>query len=184
MRSPIAGRLEDYLVDRIEAFHTTHATHPLLHHVFREALTQWFQGEAPDEVSPVLFPADVRKLILSQNAIGWRQIFRGRFSQEWQRIQTAYYLKHKHKSPSKRTGERWQKQFIITIWELWFRLWALRNGEVHGTTHETRSQAQRREVDRQLTEIYASRMFMDPETQILLETSQDIQAQKPTHVHS
>ena len=73
----------------VELFHETNATRPiLLRHVFREAVAQWFQVDAPDEeVSPILFPQDVHKLIQSQNAIGWRQIFRGRFSLDWQHIQ-------------------------------------------------------------------------------------------------
>ena len=166
----------------VESFHDTHATHPLLRYVFKEAVTQWFQVEAPDVVSPILFPQEVRTLIQTQNAIGWRQIFRGRFSKEWQRLQNLYYMQHKNKSAFKRTGVLWQKQFITTIWELWFQLWNLRNGEVHGTTVETRAQAQRFEVARQLTEIYNSRGFMEPTVEALLETNQETHAQKPVHV--
>ena len=44
----------------VEAFHESHSTHPLLRHVFREAVTQWFQPDAPDQVSPITFPPDVR----------------------------------------------------------------------------------------------------------------------------
>ena len=167
----------------MDEFHETHATHPLLRHVFREAMTQWFHPDSPDTVSPILFPPDARSLILSQNAIGWRQIFRGRFSREWQRIQNDNYMKHKHKSKYKRTGNRWQQQLITTVWENWFELWAIRNGEVHGTTETSRAQAQRREVDRQLVEIYASRVFMEEETQVLLEPDQAAHAQRPTHVN-
>ena len=63
----------------IESFHDAYATHPLLRYLFREAIGQWLDEDTPDIVSPVLFPPDVRQLILSQNAIGWRQIMRGRF---------------------------------------------------------------------------------------------------------
>jgi hypothetical protein len=126
----------------VELFYDTNATHPILRHGFREDVTQWFQVDAPDVVSPVLFPEDVWKLIQSQNDIGWRQIFRGRFSQEWQRIQNACcYMKQNNKSECKQTGAERQQQFITTIWELWFQLWALRNGEVHGITSATRAHA-------------------------------------------
>ena len=115
--------------EAVEAFHEAFATHPLLRHLFREAMRQWFAADASDTVSPVLFPTEVRQLIQSQNAIGWRQILRGRFSLEWQRIQNVYYMQHRKKISFKRTGDRWQKQLIIVIWEAWFRLWTLRNGE-------------------------------------------------------
>jgi hypothetical protein len=60
---------------RIENFHVQHQTHPLLRHVFREAMNQWCNPETPDIVSPCLFPADARRLlIIQQNEIGWRQI--------------------------------------------------------------------------------------------------------------
>ena len=125
---------------------------------------------------------DVRQLIQSQNSIGWRQILRGRFSVEWQRLQNDYYMRHRRKTGFKRTGERWQQHFIVVIWEAWFRLWKMRNGEVHGTISATRAQAQRREVGRQLTDIYASRTFMEPEVQQLLEVDQETHMQRPIHV--
>ena len=57
----------------------------------------------------------------------------------------------------------------------------IRNGEVHGKTTASRVQAKRREVARQVTEIYASRDFMEPEAQALLVTDQDTQMQQPTY---
>jgi hypothetical protein len=138
-------------------------------------MTVWFDLAADDSISPILFPQDVRTLIGSQKAIGWRQILRGRFSQEWQRLQNVYSLKHKRKSAYTRTGDCWQRQFIKVIWESWYQLWSLRNGEVHGTTAETRVRAQRREVERQLLDIYVSRGFMEPEARVLSEADQEAQ---------
>ena len=166
----------------VDAFHQNFETHPLLRYVFREGMMAWLDPGADDSISPILFPQEVRRLISSQNAIGWRQIFRGRFSLEWQAIQNEYYLKHKRKSSYKRTGDRWQQQFIKVIWEAWYQLWSLRNGEVHGNTAATRVQAQRREVERQLTDISASRGFMEPEVRVLLAEDGEHQSQQPTIV--
>ena len=91
-------------------------------------------------------------------------------------------MQHRRKSPFKCAGARWQQQLIITIWEEWYRLWAVRNGEVHGTTSATREHTQRREVDRQLTDIHASRNFNEPEVLGLLEVEQEVHMQRPTHV--
>ena len=180
--APSREQWKDQWWQKLEHFHVEHRTHPLLRHVFREAITQWFHPDSPDVVSTVLFPQEVRGLILNQNAIGWRQIFRGRFANEWQRIQNEYYMKHKRKTEFKRTGERWQQLLIQVIWDAWFELWTLRNGEIHGTTAATRSQAQRREVDRQLTELYAARPFMESPVQALLEVNQEAQMQRPLRV--
>ena len=67
------------------------------------------------------------------------------------------------KSAFKRTEEMWQKTLILVVWDSWFELWSVRNGGVHGKTRTTRAQAERREVDRQLTELYAARQFMEAE---------------------
>ena len=165
--------------EKIDAFHLEHGTHPLLRHVFREAMQQWWQSATPDDVSSVLFPVEVRRLIQQQNAIGWRHIFRGRFASEWQRIQNDYYFRHKRKTTYKRTGEIWQKAFVLVIWDLWFELWTLRNGEIHGTTSQTRLGAERREIDRQLTELYAERPFMDPQVEVMLAEDQATHMQRP-----
>ena len=90
-------------------------------YVFREPMSQWLQTDS-DNVSPVLFPLDVRNLIQRQDAIGWRNILRGRISHEWQRLQNAYHMKHRRKTTYKRTGARWQQKFITAIWESWYEL--------------------------------------------------------------
>lgn len=123
-------------------------------------------------------PQEVRLLIQQQNAIGWQQIFLGRFASKWQRIQSEYYVPHKRRSVFKRTGEMWQKSLILVIWDSWFDLWSTRNGEVHGKTRVTLAQAERREVDRQLTDIYAARQFMEPHVEALLEEDQDTQMKR------
>ena len=62
---------------------------------------------------------------------------------------------------------------------LMFELWAIRNGEVHGTTTATRVQAQRPEANRQLTDLFASRDFMEPPVWELLAEDPEAQMQRP-----
>ena len=170
------------LLNRIETFHVQHHTHPLLRHVLREAMTQWFNPEAPDTVSPCLFPADVRRLIIQQNEIGWRHLLRGRFSNEWQRIQNDYYYRYRNKAKFRRTGIMWQKQLILTMWAGWYDVWKMRNEQVHGSTAETRAQADRRDTERQLTAIYASRNLLEPRVQELLAPDLESHLQRPANV--
>ena len=88
----------------IDKFHTEYQTAPLLRHIFRLTLEEWFQADIDVEVSPILFPVDVRKLLIEQNSIGWRQLFSGRFSIEWSRVQQEYYSKHRTKPGTSKGG--------------------------------------------------------------------------------
>ena len=145
-------------------------------------MRQWMDSSSPDAVSPCLFPTEVRRLIIQQNEIGWRQIVRGRFSTEWERLQNDYYFRHRKKTKYRRTGIMWQKQFMLLVWDLWHDVWMLRNDQVHGTTAETRAQATRRDMERQLTAIYASRNLLEPQVQDLLSSDLESHLQRPVNV--
>ena len=54
------------------------------------------------------------------------------------------------------------EKIVLLVWDLWHDVWKLRNDQVHGTTAETRAQATRRDVERQLTAIYASMNLLEP----------------------
>jgi hypothetical protein len=86
-------------------------------------------------------------------------------------------MKHRRKVKFKRTGERRQKQFIVTIWECWFELWNIRNG-VNGTTAVSRARAQRREVNRDVNELFAEQGFMEPQVQVLLDGDSETQMRR------
>jgi hypothetical protein len=86
----------------IEKFHVEHRTAPILIYVFHTVMEEWLHAEGDVVASPILYPLEDRQLITQQNAIGWRQIFYGRFSVEWARIQQAYYFKHRKKTTNNR----------------------------------------------------------------------------------
>lgn len=62
----------------------------------------------------------------------------------------------------KRTGDQWQSQLIRTIWKEWETRWSDRNQAVHEKNAITRQQALRREVTRQLNQIYQQHHLMEP----------------------
>jgi hypothetical protein len=134
---------------------------------------------ADDELilDPLAYPPQVHKLIEEQNAIGWRQLFSGRFSREWAPIQDASYSRAPPPDgQQKRTGLRWQTKFILKIWEDWDDRWSDRNKALHGHDAATRSQAMRRETRRHLDSIYREREFMEPHVQALLLNSPEAHA--------
>ena len=107
---------------------TTLYTHPLLQEVLLAGLTGWLAWHSPDpyRVDATQFHRDTHRLIAHQNAIGWYQLFLGRFATEWSKLQDAFYsrtpAREKHK---RRTGMKWQVMIISKLWEQWFNLWEM-----------------------------------------------------------
>jgi hypothetical protein len=121
------------------------------------------------QVDLALYSSTLRRLINQQNAIGWQELFRGRFSQEWARLQRDYYWQHQNSLPtSKMTGLRWQVKIIRKLWEHWYKLWKIRNQAVHGHDEHSRREAEKRDIFRSLEEIYNSRLYLEPSVDRLL----------------
>jgi hypothetical protein len=72
------------------------------------------------------------RLVDSQNAIGWMQLLRGRFSLHWIQLQQAHIDQEEEISSKKFTGARWLKKVINLIWNHLYRAWKLRNADLHG----------------------------------------------------
>ena len=163
----------------IQNFHHKEATSPVLQHLWREAIDQWFTTEDDDdiEVSPIFYPAEVRRVIIHQNTIGWRQVFNGRFAVEWELVQDAYYSRttstETETSHKRRTGLRWQQRFILEIWKSWRKLWKMRNEMVHGKDKEELLAGKDKCTREELHRIYDHRARIEPDVQRLL--FQDIQ---------
>ena len=127
---------------------------------------------------------EVRSVINQQNVIGWRQLINGRFGEEWSRVQDNYYARERSRrsATDKRSGRKWQIQLITHIWQQWIILWKLRNAELHGRDNATKSMAIRREMERELHEVYDHRHHYEPRVQELLCADIQEQLQRPTWV--
>jgi hypothetical protein len=175
-------------MSKIEEFHERENTSPFLRHVWREAMEVWFAEESLDiQLSPILFPSDVRQVIIQQNKIGWRQVFNGRFAMAWASVQADFTARQVQRSTAntknqqRKKGKQWQKKFITEIWKQWFILWKQRNELVHGTTQSTRQDAIRRTAAAELRAIYDTKEQLEPEAQGLLfqEVQDHIQRHQP-----
>jgi hypothetical protein len=59
--------------------------------------------ETPDiTLDPTDYPTEVNKLIRQQNAIGWKQLWLGRFSEEWSDIQDNFYARKQNGKKEKK----------------------------------------------------------------------------------
>ncbi len=152
-----------------------------------QSLREWLYHAGIDTYAPknCEYPDELQRLLRHQSQIGWRQLFNGRFSTEWARIQDEYYYRTntaRHENKKVLTGQKWQVKLITFIWEKWHKLWKMRNQDVHGKDATTIAQAETRDVQRSLDVIYSKRMHMEPSAQALL--CQDIRAhmRRPTWV--
>jgi hypothetical protein len=101
------------------------------------------------------YPAEYQGLIREQNTIGWVQIFQGRLSTSWQRIQQYHYSGLK---PIKgRDGASWSRNIISFIFAEWVLLWESRNNSVHGDDTTSRAQAKHNQAIRELETVYSYR---------------------------
>ena len=169
------GRWRATFMTKIDEFLDQEDTSPLLQHVWREAMELWF-AEPTDDIylPPFLFPLEVRQVILHQNAIGWRQIFNGRFATAWASVQDDFLARREPNTstdtrPTKKTkGKQWQKKFIAALWKEWTILWMTRNTMVHGKNQVARQEAQRRITEADLRSVYDNREKLEPDLQRLL----------------
>ena len=79
----------------------------MLQQLFVTAIQEWFACGSDDRVeidsTRSQFQDDLRKIIEQQQAIGWRQMFDGRFDQEWEGHQEGYYSPQRSIGSSYRT---------------------------------------------------------------------------------
>ena len=147
-------------------------TMPSLHVILTQAIREWFSHPHTETVYQLQLPhatPAVRRVVFQQNAIGWEQIFLGRFCSEWGSLQDEYYARRAHSIETKRqTGQCWQITVISSVWQQWFLLWALRNQALHGADVRSHAQAERRVVERTLIDLYDIRHQMEPSVQHLL----------------
>ena len=156
---------------------TTLRTSKIMTSILVQGIHAWFHDRQltfrPEKPVP---PAFLR-LISQQNAIGWRQLFHGRFSREWARLHDDHLciLRQQHDQDSrylratiKRTGDQWCQDITTVLWSQWTVLWNLRNEVVHGRDAAERTRMQDATNRRKLRHIYAQRDFMEPSVRELL----------------
>ena len=147
-------------------------TDPTLQVLLCNSLQEWFRQPQGFTQQTNSYESSKHRLIQQQNRIGWRQIFHGRFSIEWARLQESFYNRsrsqHDRSQGTSLTGERWLTNLILFVWDKWYTLWKHRNQELHGRDVRTRAVAESIEVRRQLREIYLKKHQLEPRVQELL----------------
>ena len=101
----------------------------------------------------------VQHVAKAQEEIGWEQILKGRFAMEWRQHQ------RQHKGPEvegkKDSVQSWMTSIINTIFEQFWEVWTLRNGDKHGTDAASRAQVEKAQAIREL-EIFYDKQELAP----------------------
>lgn len=152
-------------------------TNNILEDILIDGLASWLQDT---DLDPMQYPSKYHQLIKQQTDIGWRQIFNGRFSIEWARIQDDYlYLTGK--ADKQRSGNHWTTSITTKIWSSWYELWDQRNKKVHGHDQASQAATKRRNIQIKLSALYASKHLMLPKHIDHLYDNVDTHLQKPTN---
>jgi hypothetical protein len=137
-RKPWRSRLYATLREACESFDTRES----LIDVLIKGIDAWMHSTVID---PADYPPSLHDLILSQTSIGWRQLFQGRFSTQWIKLQDQYLQANGISNPNT-TGTLWVTRMITVIWRQFFTMWEQRNLKVHGHDLATRTKAQRKRL--------------------------------------
>jgi transcriptional regulator of met regulon len=114
-----------------------------------------------------------------QATIGWKQLLKGRITQEWKKIQQETMLGHETKH---RNAQTWATTIIQTIFEHVLQLWKIRNEDRHGRDWQTTRKAAKEQVVRELEQLYAYKGQVLPEHEWIFHSALDQQKQKSTYI--
>jgi hypothetical protein len=121
--------------------------------ILLNGLDAWFNDATLDYSK---YPRTYQKLIKEQTALGWRQLFQGRLTTEWARLQDRHLHDIKAHSNFK-TGTLWTTNIITTLWKAFFTMWEARNAVVHGADSSSRQKSRRDRAAISLRHLHAKR---------------------------
>ena len=151
-------------------------TRPYLQEILISSLDCWMR-QIPFDHSG--FPEEYQLLCREQGKIGWRQLFNGRLSNEWARLQDNHlHITNQHQG--KEDGNLWSVSISCKIWSSWYEIWEIRNKDVHGHDEIAQNQIMRRSALLHLQEIYDMRDQMLPCDRDILMESCEVHSTKPT----
>ena len=99
---------------------------------FNSALTEWLDRGAIDYSK---YPSTHQNALFAQHRIGWKHVFTGHLSQEWEKLQGDLQQEQKVM-----TAANWAATIVTTVMQQVTTLWETRNGELHGGTTTEQNQ--------------------------------------------
>jgi exonuclease III len=166
---------------KLRAILVQQQTHKHLQRILLSAITHMFSGSVvhfPPEQISVMGPRFVT-LVRAQSAIGWDQLFRGKFSICWGQIQDVHLRTRPHVTKTKLQGHLWTKKIVGVLWDDLYNKWSLRNQALHGHTPGEISEHAQRLLHLKVRALYDQQPNMLAADRDVLSTPLDERLQQP-----
>jgi exonuclease III len=147
---------------------------PVLIDILREGLLRFFQDEILD---PDPYPLRYQRLLKQQRFIGWNNLLRGKFSEEWKYLQEQHCTRQHRKMNNKQ--RQWMTKLLRTLWIRIHDLWLARNDDRHGSTNKAKSQASQQQAQRTIRALYLLKDLVLSEDRDLFYDSIEAHLQQP-----
>ena len=144
-----------------------------LKEMFCNAVTDWFQDERVDIDK---YPVKYHLALITQNNIGWRQIFMGRISQEWEKLQgSGPTINGKN-----REAYIWGASLVEVSIKSFMELWEQRNEEVHGKTEQQKQKKRLEKLSIEVRRLHSMRDLTRPSDDFIFHKDVEIFLEKAT----
>ena len=132
---------------------------PILMDIFQDGIRRYFMSLCPPDVHH--YPTRYHRLLEEQAAIGWDQLFKARWSRQWNQVQGEYQQRH-HPTTALLSSNRWTTAMGRRLLDRWLALWDIRNEERHGRDAEQKQAAKLQHITAQLEDIYSYKSRVCP----------------------
>ena len=150
-----------------------HEVHPVLLDILRDGLQRYHLHLDP--LVPQQYPTQCSNLICHQNQTGWAQLYRGRWSSDWSKLQDQYVLQN----PTRQyiSGQSWIQGLGRLIMDQWFQLWKLRNTDRHKRDNDIHQTSREHLIYSDIRKLYKFRLKVCPEDRRLFRESAEAHLQ-------
>ena len=139
-----------------------YSTCPGLMDTLCNVLTDWLDTQT---VSIDKYPVKYHPAIITQQNIGWQQIFMGKLSQEWEKLQGPTC----NPAGAPRSPHLWSTSIVETALRLTIDLWTERNADLHGRTYAEQNAALLTKHRAEINRLNELRPQMQPSDTIILD---------------
>ena len=156
----------------------TSKSDPILMDILQDGLRRFHKQMEPPPLHS--YPLHYTPTIISQNSIGWDQLYRGRWSIHWRTMQDKYRDNSNH-SNTCLSGEQWVLALGRLLIDRWMILWRQRNEERHGSDRAQQQEAREQVVRTELAAIYEYKSKVCPEdVNLFYDNAEEHFAQHPS----
>jgi hypothetical protein len=145
-------------IQKVQEFQPTKSD-PYLIDIMQDGLLRYHQRLPP--IPEANYPTQYQTLIATQTAIGWKHLYKGRWSREWSHLQTLY-LQNKDPTAGTTDGQSWVLAVGRLLINQWLQVWKIRNQERHGTDELQQKQIRMEVACAELKELYTYKTKVCP----------------------